>query len=290
MSTLVADSAFSLLPPATLQELRAITGARRGGLSSISELHLCVDGRSSVLLHGQRLYLASVISEGQMRLLVGRLCGGALYAHRDTITEGYITIEGGIRVGVCGQARYEGGRIVGVSDVSSLTFRFPTAECSVVEELMDFFRYTERGMLIYARAGVGKTTALRSLTARLAEGREGLRVAVIDERCEFSPRVCAECGIDLFRGYRRAEGLSAALRTMAPDVVAIDEIGGEGETVELLDYLNSGVRIIATAHASSADELQRRRSVEPFLRHGVFDTLVGIFREDGVYTARCRRL
>ena len=179
--------------------------------------------------------------------------------------------------------------MVGVSDVSSLSFRFPTADSSLIEELCDAFSLTERGMLIYAPAGVGKTTALRTLAARLSSGR-GLRVAVIDERCEFSPAVCAECGIDLFRGYRRHEGLGAALRTMSPDVVIIDEIGAEEETLRLLDYLNSGIRLVASAHALSAEDLKKRRSVAPFFKHGVFDILFGISRADGAYSARCERL
>ena len=289
MSTALTENAFSLLPSAVMQEIGNITRLRRGGLASVSELHLSVGRRSSIVVHGERIYLASELHFEDMRTLVARLCGGALYAHRDTITEGYVTIEGGVRVGVCGQARYEGGRIVGVSEVSSLSFRFPTASSSLIEELSDAFFLTERGMLIYAPAGVGKTTALRTLAARLSSGR-GLRVAVIDERCEFSPSVCAECGIDLFRGYRRHEGLAAALRTMSPDVVMIDEIGAEEETLRLLDYLNSGIRLVASAHATTADELKKRRSVAPFFEHGVFDMLFGISRTDGVYSALCERI
>ena len=290
MVAAIADTAFSMLPHSVAEEIRFIMRLRRGGLASVSELHLCVGRRSSILAFGERIYLCTELSPEDMRATVARLCGGALYAHRDTLCEGYISIEGGIRVGVCGQARYEGGRIVGISEVSSLSFRFPTAECSLGDELCDGFYGCERGMLIYARAGVGKTTALRSIVRRLSCNGSGLRIAVIDERCEFSPADCAECGVDLFRGYRRFEGLNAALRTMSPDVVVIDEIGAEDETLRLLDYLNSGVRIIASAHAGGADELKKRRSVAPFLTHGVFDLLVGIFREDGVYSAKWDRL
>lgn len=286
MSVIIADTAFSMLPTAVEEEINSVMRLRRGGLASVSELHLCVGRSSSLVAFGERIYLCTHVSTEDMRTTLVRLCGGALYAHRDTLTEGYVTIEGGIRVGVCGQARYEGGKIVGISDVSSLSFRFPTAECSVADELVDSFFFARRGMLIYAKAGVGKTTALRTLTKRLSVKNEGLRIAVIDERCEFSPSECAEYGVDLFRGYRRFEGLNAALRTMAPDVVIIDEIGAEEETLRLLDYLNSGVRIVATAHAADSDELKRRRSVEPFLRHGVFDMLVGLFREDGKYSVR----
>ena len=290
MTAVIANTAFSMLTPGAEQEIQRIMRSRRGGLASVSELHLCVGRRSSLVAFGERIYLAVELTQEDMKQILAKLCGGALYAHRDTLTEGYVTIEGGVRVGVCGQARYEGGKIVGICDVSSLSFRFPTAECSVIDEVADCFSLTERGMLIYAKAGVGKTTALRSLVKRLSDTEQNLRIAVIDERCEFLPEECAACGVDLFRGYRRLEGLNAALRTMAPDVVVIDEIGAEEETVRLLDYLNSGVRIVATAHAKSSSELRIRRSVEPFLRHGVFDMLLGIFHEQGVYSASWERI
>ena len=284
MSTSVGyDRIFDILPETVSGELRRIASSRQGGFS---EIHLCVGTRSSVSYLRERIYLSSKVSSEDMRAVVLRLCRGALYAYRDTITDGYICMEDGIRVGLCGQARYEAGRLVGVSDISSLVFRIPASESSLTAELFSAFSECERGMLIYAVAGGGKTTALRSLASRLAEGKRGARICVIDERCEFSVEECARCGIDLFRGYKRSDGMNIALRTMAPDIIAVDEIGGRGEAEEMLDSLNSGVRIIATAHASSLPQLKRRRSVEPFIEYGVFDKFVGIYNQSGVY--RCR--
>lgn len=274
---------FNILPPTVSAEIRRIASSRRIGFS---EIHLCVGARSSVSYLRERIFLSSVVSADDMRAVVIRLCRGALYAYRDTITDGYICMENGIRVGVCGQARYEAGRLVGVSDISSLVFRIPASDSSLTGELFSAFSECRQGMLIYAVAGGGKTTALRSLTSRLAEGKRGARICVIDERCEFSVEECARCGIDLFRGYKRSDGMNIALRTMTPDIIAVDEIGGRGEAEDMLDSLNSGVRIIATAHASSLEELKRRRSIEPFIKYGIFDRFVGIYNEGGGY--RCR--
>ena len=277
------DSIFNILPPAVSAELRRISASRRVGFS---EIHLCVGARSSVSYLKERIFLSSRVSSEDMRSVVIRLCRGALYAYRDTITEGYICMEDGIRVGICGQARYEAGRLVGVSDISALLFRIPSSDCSFTAELFEIFLKCRQGMLIYAVAGGGKTTALRSLAYRLAEGKDGARVSVIDERCEFSVAECSRCGIDLFRGYKRSEGMNIALRTMAPEIIAVDEIGGRDEAEDMLNSLNSGVRIIATAHAASLDELKRRRSIEPFIEYGIFDRFVGIYNDGGLY--RCR--
>ncbi len=277
------DRIFNILPSAVSGELRRIAASRRIGFS---EIHLCVGTRSSVSFLRERIFLSSGVSVDDMRAVVIRLCRGALYAYRDTITDGYICMEDGIRVGICGQARYEAGRLVGVSDISSLVFRIPASDSSLTGELFSAFSECGQGMLIYAVAGGGKTTALRSLASRLAEGKRGARICVIDERCEFSVEECARCGIDLFRGYKRSDGMNIALRTMAPDIIAVDEIGGRDEAEDMLDSLNSGVRIIATAHAASLEELKRRRSIEPFIKYGIFDRFVGIYNEGGVY--RCR--
>ena len=274
---------FDILPQAAAEELRHLALSRRVGFS---ELRLRVGSRSSVSYLRERIFLSCEVSYDDMRAVVMRLCRGALYAYRDTITDGYVCMEDGIRVGICGQARYEAGRLVGVSDVSSLVFRIPTSDSSLTDELCSVFSECKQGMLIYAACGGGKTTALRSLTSRLAEGKRGARICVIDERCEFSAEECSRCGIDLFRGYKRSDGMNIALRTMAPDIIAVDEIGGRAEAEDMLDSLNSGVRVIATAHASSLCELKRRRSIEPFIEYGIFDRFVGIYNEGGVYGCR----
>lgn len=97
-------------------------------------------------------------------------------------------------------------------------------------------------------------------------------------------------GVDLFRGYKRADGLEIALRTMAPEVLVIDEIGARRESDELVDSLNSGVRLLASAHAGSYEEVLRRVSLLPFFDFKIFDVIVGIFNTDGIYSIKTERI
>ena len=285
MKNLKAASAVSLLPRQMQDEIIRLFG--REGMGGLNEIRIRRQGRCSVLHGGRLISLAYRPSARQTEEILSGMLGGALYSHRDSIASGYISLAGGVRVGVVGCARYEDGRLVGVSDIRSLIIRIPTGICHFASLIHSIFtERAGRGMLIYSPPGVGKTTALRSLTSRLAEGKRGARICVIDERCEFSVEECSRCGIDLFRGYKRSDGMNIALRTMAPDVIAVDEIGGRAEAEDMLDSLNSGVKIIATAHASSLEELKRRRSIEPFFEYGIFDRFVGIYNEGGVY--RCR--
>ncbi len=271
------------LPTNVGRELSRLARTRSGGISSVSELHLTIGRRSSVLIGGERIFLGVDVSIQDMEGVVYKLCKGAVYAHRDTMTDGYISLDGGIRVGVCGQARYESDRLVGISEISSLVFRVPTASSSLADELFSAWQSTQKGMLIYSAPGVGKTTALRTLVSMIATDRPDERIAVVDERCEFSVAECRRLGVMLMRGYKRADGMEIALRTMSPTVIAIDEIGARGESDAMTESLNSGVRLIATAHALGRSALSLRGGFAPFLKAAVFDTFFGIFHTDTGY-------
>ena len=114
----------------------------------------------------------------------------------------------------------------------------------------------------------------------LAVGNFGLKISVIDERCELDADQFSNTAVDVFRGYRRGLGMQLALRVMSPDIIAVDEIGVGEEGSEMLESLLSGVKFIATAHASEYEELKRRPSLKGFFELGVFDTFVRIVKKD----------
>ena len=278
------------IPPALKSEILRISRTRTGGTKNISELHLTVGRRSSIRIGRERILLGIDVTMADMDRVVHNICGGAVYAHRDTITDGYVSLGGGVRVGVCGQARYESDRLVGISDVSSLVFRIPTAASSLSEELYAAWQSTSRGMLIYSPPGAGKTTALRTLASLIAERCADERIVVVDERCEFFVAECRRLGIMLLRGYKRADGMEIALRTMSPTVIIVDEIGARSESDAMTESLNSGVKLIATAHASDRRELEKRGGLVPFERVGAFDVFFGIFHTDTGYSCKIDEL
>ncbi len=271
---------LALLPPRMAEEIGRLARARRG---NIREIRIRADARSTVLFGEESITLFSPVDKNMMGEIVERLLDGALYAHRDSIASGYVSIGGGVRVGICGHARYEGERLVGVGDIGSLLFRIPSGECAFSEEL--FAAYIEnasRGLLIYSPPGVGKTTALRSLALSLGSGRNAKRVAVIDERCEFDESDYSGAEVDILKGYKRREGIEIATRTMSPEVIMIDEIG-EGDAEPISRVLRCGIPVVATAHAGSIEELNSRVALAPLLSLGAFDLFVGISREGGEY-------
>ena len=269
------------LPNRVRSELLRLVESRGVGARGISEIRLRTIGKNSVIISGERISLSSSVSPEDMSRAVSVLCDGSLYASRDGIREGYLSLPGGVRVGLCGEARYDGGVLVGVSNITSLVFRIPTESFLGSAALYEAWLSCKQGMLIYSPPGVGKTTALRTLVGLIGGGRSGEEVCVVDERREFTPESYRRASVDILRGYKRAEGMEIALRTLSPSVIAVDEIGRLREAEAMIESLNSGVKIIATAHAGSLRELRARTSMKPFFSADIFDVFVGISLNSG---------
>lgn len=285
-----AREVLGVLPEGIRSEIIRICRQRVGGVSEIREIRVRACARSSVLIGREWVSLFSVVSAEESRDLVTRLCDGALYAYRDSIASGYLTLRGGVRVGICGHAKYEDGALVGVSDVRSLVFRIPGHRCEFLDELEEIFRLgIGRGMLIYSLPGVGKTTALRTLAGRLGSGRRAMRIAVIDERCEFDESDYVDSEVDILKGYDRRRGIEIATRTMSPEVIMIDELCAD-DALLLPSVLRSGVPIVATAHAGSYAEVKEKPSLSPFISSGAFEVFVGVHLDGDKYSLTLDRI
>ena len=275
--------ALAYLPERVGMEISRVVGGRREGAQALAEIRIRAGGVCSLVYAKKRIPLFASVSVQEMADTVKRLSEGALYAYRDSIAGGYISLAHGIRVGICGYAKYEDGALVGVSDLRSLVFRIPSGECEFGDEIYRIYRdYAPRGMLIYSPPGVGKTTALRSLAVSIGSGSDAKRVAVIDERCEFPEEDFASAEVDILKGYKRKSGIEIATRTMSPEVIMIDEIGAD-EAVGVASAIRTGIPFIATAHAGSFDELLCKPGLAPLFECGAFDLFVGISVSDGRY-------
>ena len=251
------------------------------------ELHLRVGRCASVTVGGQNHPVAVTLEQEQMDALLVRLCEGSLYAHRDSINQGFLALEGGIRVGVCGRAflESEGGRadVLAVRDVDALCIRFPHPLRHIGSRLEGVIRQGfPRGTLLYSPPGVGKTTLLRSLAHRFSSGPEALRTAVVDSRCEINDEGFDKtCQLCFLSGYPKGQGIEIAVRSMNAELVLCDELGNAQEADAILGAANCGVPVIATAHAADVGHPLRRPGFDVLHRAGVFAYYVGISRQLG---------
>ena len=276
----IFELALSYLTNDTVRIIRKYINDTRTSEVRISEIRLRSHGPLSLTLSGRNVSLGACVGEEVVKETFKRVCGGAVFAHRDDICSGYVTLEGGIRVGVSGHARYEGGEIVGVGKISALVFRIPYGKCTFARELYSEWLLHPGGMLVCSLAGEGKTTAIRSLAGLIGSGEIPRRVVVVDERCEFDPEDYPEAHVDILRGYKRSLGVDIAIRTMSAEIVVVDEVGSVEDSTALLGALGAGVEVIATAHAESLNSAMKRKYIKELVMGGLF-TSVCLIRTEG---------
>ncbi len=248
-------------------------------IGRIDELRLRADKRVSVSIGAKNILLEYRTSTHQLSEIFGSICEGSLYAHASTIAEGYITLAGGVRVGIVGRAVYEDERLMGVYDISGLCFRLPDAVMGVGERVCRLLRGGVGGVLIYAPPSEGKTTLLRSVAAKMASGEEAWRVCVIDSRGELAYALGGEALlVDTLIGYRRALGMEIAARSMNAQLIVCDELGSVEEAQAILALSGCGVPFLATAHAASIEQLLSRTGLAMLAKARVFGAFVGIRR------------
>lgn len=259
----------------------AVTNTAALHSREIDEIRLYRNARAAVVIAGKNVTLSAVCDGEMMDETVRRLCGESLYAHADTIRDGYIFTPDGFRVGVIGRAICDRGSVERVTDITSLCIRVPRRFPGCAD---DMYRLATEGdvphsMLIWSPPGVGKTTALRELAYKLASAPIPYRTAVIDSRYELVWENSVAY-MDVFRGYPRAQGMEIAVRTMNPQFVLCDEIANERDADAVMQCASSGAAVIASAHGASVEDLRRQSAIRCLLDNRVFQHLVGLSRKD----------
>ena len=235
-------------------------------LSKLSEIRVRRDKPLNLVFTDKSIFLNCIVTREEMDYIFKSICEYSIHSFEKDINSGFITLKGGHRVGICGIKT--GGFI---SEVTSFNFRIARCVLNASGEFTDFlYKDSLPSLIVFGAPNCGKTTFLRDVIKKLSDKK--IKVSVIDERREFGENL-GNC-TDVFSGYQKHDGMQIALRTMSPQIIAIDEIGSVSETEGILMSVNSGVSILASAHAESFEQLKKRPQIKMLFDNLVFDYAV----------------
>ncbi len=217
---------------------------------------------------------AEIITE-----VFNRLCCYSVYSHIESIVNGYITFQGGHRAGITGTAVLDSeGRVTSVKDVSSVNIRIARQVKGAADGIFKQEGLENASFIIAGPPSSGKTTVLRDCVRQLSDRMK--KVCLIDERQEIACINGIYCqhdvGIntDVLNNYPKAKGIMNAVKTMSPDIIAIDEIGETQEIEGIKKGVNSGVNFIVTVHATDYGDLLKRPQIKELTDTGAFSKIV----------------
>ena len=219
--------------------------------------------------------------------LLSSLMEHSVYARQDDLDAGFFTLEDGSRVGVCGRMYREGGQLR-LGEIGSACIRLSRQMPGCADALMDMIDAPEglRSTLIVSPPGLGKTTLLRDIARQLS--LRGRIVGLADERHELAachrgvPTLDVGPRTDVMDGCPRDKAIRRLVRTMAPDVVVADEIGGEGDALALADAARCGVAVVASAHGRDLEGLLSRPCLRSVLAAGIVENVALLGPRPGV--------
>lgn len=265
-------------------------------------------GYPIILLYAGREKLLSIkATERSIRETLDYVSNYSLYAYENEVKQGFITIEGGHRVGMAGQVLLENGRVKNLKYISSLNIRVSHEIVGCADKLFPYITHSMQmyHTLIISPPRCGKTTILRDMIRQISDGNkyvDGCTVGVVDERSELAgcyqgiPQNHMGMRTDVLDGCPKAEGMLMLIRSMSPQVIAVDEIGAPEEVQAIKYAMHCGCKLIATVHGESLDEIIRKPLLEQMMREQCFERYLVLSNRThvgqitGVYDSEQKRL
>lgn len=272
----------------------------RNGLDykQVYEIRLRVQNPCMVWYQGKEFFLgedghltdrkeqAYLVTGEDMQETMEHIAGYSLYAYEEEIRQGYLTVQGGHRVGIAGKAILDGERIRGIKYISYINVRLSHQVKNCAALVMPYIRGMSGGVfhtLVVSPPRCGKTTMLRDIIRQLSNGdsrHPGFTVGVVDERSEIGGSYHGVAQNDL--GIRtdvldccpKAEGMMMLIRSMSPDIVAVDEIGDYKDIHAIEAVIHCGCRLLATVHGDSIEDLHRKPLFERLMKEHIFERYI----------------
>lgn len=234
-----------------------------------------------------------IVTAEEIRETLDYVSGYSLYAFEQEMRQGFITIEGGHRVGVTGQAILEEGKVRNIKYISSINIRMAHEVPGCADKVFPYITYNRQlaHTMIISPPGCGKTTLLRDIVRQVSDGNEwvrGMTVGVVDERSEIGGSYMGiaqnHLGVrtDVLDGCPKAEGMIMLIRSMGPQVIAVDEIGMESDVHAVAYAMHCGCKMLVTAHGSSVEEIAKKPALARMIETQAFERYIVLENKEQV--------
>ena len=238
---------------------------------------------------------AYVVTQQEILKSIELMSQNSVYAYQDEIKSGYLTLHGGHRVGLSGKVVMQDGQIRNIKDFNGLNIRVAREVTDCSKHIISYIIKNECDIyntLIIGPPQCGKTTILRDTARIMSNGDSslnysGAKVGIVDERSEIAacykgiPQNDVGFRTDVMDGCPKTLGMEMLLRSMSPNIIITDEIGTHGDKEAILKVLNSGVKIIASAHGYNISELKMREELLELIKSGVFERYIVLSSQRG---------
>ena len=248
----------------------------------ITEIRLRKNSCMQLTINGKTETAKGVyISEEMLDNIFYRICQQTIDAYEQEISNGYITLPCGHRVGIAGEYFYSSQlKKYIIKSVSSLNIRI-SRNVSFFYNQEDILKKKPVSSLVVGLPHSGKTSFLKLYANFLAEN--SYRVSVCDERKELS---ADNLKCDVLCGIPKADAVHMATRTLNPQFIICDEIGLKQEAKEILSAVNTGVKFICSAHGGSLEQIKKRPSIKMLMDSAVFERYILLSQENSKFYVR----
>lgn len=250
----------------------------------ILEIRIVANRLTEIITDDKNYFVgSSPVSIEEINEIFSALCEYSVHAYKNEIIEGYITYEGGIRVGICGTAVYSEEKIYTIKDISALNIRIPHQIKGISKKI---YPYIEKGgILIIGPPCSGKTTLLRDFSNLAGEK---FKTTIVDERMEIAGVFKGIPSFDVgnstvLNGFIKSEGIKIAVRSMSPEIIICDEFGDEKDLSSAFFAMKSGVKIVASMHAFDKKDFISKVFVKKLLESEIFQTFIFINKNHEIF-------
>lgn len=268
-------------------------------IEQIQEIRIRAEKPLMVYENNREIISSVCVSAMQIKEMLAYLGNYSLYAYEDEIRQGYLSLEGGHRVGIAGKVVMEQNKVKTIIEISSLNIRFAHEIKGCADKILPYLWAGSNlcSTLIVSAPACGKTTLLRDCIRQISNGdslHKGKIIGVVDERLELSGSFRGTSGndmgirTDILTACPKAEGMMMLIRSMAPEVLAVDEIGSLEDLSAMQYAMNCGCVFLATVHGNSLEELFRKPVLKEMLQQNFFERCV--FLKSGKKVGQVREI